>query len=202
MSGWSFEYALENNALRSKVRESMEVKRLRAAADVGPFTDALHIACGCGKATELIRRHFDARRWSAIDREEGLIAAARERYAGEPVSFSVQDVRSLDFPDSSFDAVFDLADLHNHANWERGLSEMRRVLRPGGFLLLEEISRESFERGAGRLFKALTEHPYDSMLTVESLRAGAAREGFEVQSFRTHNPLGLFLYHLMIARKA
>jgi ubiquinone/menaquinone biosynthesis C-methylase UbiE len=197
-----FEHAIENNRLRSFVRETMEVKRLRAMTDVGDVGSALHVACGNGKATRLILKHFPAKRMCAIDREAELVASARASYPGDALEFSVQDVRDLSFEDRSFDAIFDLADLHNHADWERGLAEMSRVLKPGGLLVLEELSRESFERAAGRLFRVLTEHPYDAMLTVDGFRDRVLRNGFEILGFEEKNPLGMLKYFLMIARKA
>jgi ubiquinone/menaquinone biosynthesis C-methylase UbiE len=201
MKSGFFEYAIENNRLRSRVRENMEVKPLRAATEVGTLDDALHVACGNGRATELILKYFPAKRMSAIDREADLISVARQTHSGEGLDFSVQDVRSLGFADGRFDAVFDLADLHNHADWEKGLAEMWRVLRPGGLLILEELSRESFERAAGRLFKALTEHPYDRMLTAEAFKDRVLGSGFEILRFEERNPFGLLKYFLMIARK-
>jgi ubiquinone/menaquinone biosynthesis C-methylase UbiE len=195
----NFEYALENNRLRSIVREAMEVRRLRSATDVGAIGRALHIACGGGDPTRLILKHFDLRGLCGIDKDPEVVAAARRAYPD--FDFSVGEVRDLRFEDCRFDAAFDLADLHNYPDWERGLSELFRVLRPGGLLVLEEISRETFSRGAGRLFKALTEHPYDSMLTVPDFRSRVERIGFRIESFEEYNPLGLLRYFVMAARK-
>ncbi len=199
----SFEYRLENNRLRSFVRELMEVKPLRKATDVGVIPNALHIACGNGGPTSLIMKHFDLLKASAIDRDIEVIEEARANPAFHGVvDFTVGEVRTLAFPDESFDAVFDLADLHNYGDWQRGLLEMKRVLKPGGLLIMEELSRESFAHAAGRLFKALTEHPYDDMLTVDSFRAGLLSCGLEILHFQVKNPLGLLRYLVAIARKA
>lgn len=202
MKRMSFEYMLENNRARAFVRELMEVRPLRKATDVGVIPNALHIACGNGSPTSLIMKHFSLMKASAIDRDGEMIEAARANpaFAGV-VDFSVGDVRALAFPDASFDAVFDLADLHNFTDWERGLLEMKRVLRPGGLLILEELSRESFSHAAGRLFKALTEHPYEDMLTVDAFRGSLLRNGLEVLHFSEKNPLGLLRYLVAVARK-
>lgn len=198
----TFEDRLENNRLRAFIREQMEIKPLRKATDVGRIPRALHIACGNGRPTSLILKHFSLEKVSAIDRDGELIAEARRNPGLAAVDFSVGDVRSLSFNESSFDAVFDLADLHNFRDWERGLLEMKRVLKPGGLLLLEELSRESFTRSAGRLFKLLTDHPYDAMLTTEGFHESALRNGLEILHFKEKNPFGLLRYFLMIARKA
>ena len=198
----SFESLLENNPLRSRVREAMEVKCLREGTDVGTVAHGLHIACGNGAPTALIRKHFDVTRMSAVDRDPAMIASARQRHAEDgTVDFSVQDARSLSFTAELFDAVFDLADLHNYPDWKGCLLELRRVLKPGGLLILEELSRESFAHAAGRVFKAFTEHPYESMLTVCGFQEHVRSSGFQVRYFREKNPLGLLRYFVMVAQK-
>jgi len=197
----TFEYLLENNRLRGIVREHFEVKPLRRATDIEVIPRALHIACGNGKPTALIVKHFSPQSVSAIDRDAGLVAIARRNPALARVDLSTGDVCALGFEDSTFDAVFDLAELHNYANWQGGLLEMKRVLKPGGLLILEELSLESFSHAAGRLFRALTKHPYDAMLTTDAFRASVAANGFQVLRFEERNPLGLLRYFIMIARK-
>lgn len=197
-----FESLLENNPLRSRVREAFEVKPLRRATDIGLIAHSLHITCGNGNATQLILKHFPSEKCSGIDRDEEMIAAARDRHGSASLEFSVQDVRSLRFADDTFDAVFDLADLHNMTDWRDGVRELRRVLKPGGLLILEELSRETFAHAAGKLFKALTEHPYEAMLTTEGFREYALQIGFEVLHFEERCPFGLLKYFVMVARKA
>jgi SAM-dependent methyltransferase len=198
----TFEHALENNRLRGIVREHFEVMPLRRATDVGIISHALHIACGNGDPTALIMKHFSLEQVSAIDRDAESVAVARGKPALARVDLSVGDVCSLRFDDNTFDAIFDLAELHNYADWERGLLEMKRVLRPGGLLILEELSLESFNHAAGRLFRVLTSHPYGSMLTTDGFRDRVLGSGFDILNFEERNPLGLLRYFIMIARKA
>jgi ubiquinone/menaquinone biosynthesis C-methylase UbiE len=198
----SFEYILENNRLRALVREHMEVKPLRRATGVGSIAHALQIACGNGSSTSQIMRYFAPERLSAIDREGDLIAVARKTHDPAKFDFYARDVFSLGFDDNVFDAVFNLADLHNYEDWETGLMELKRVLKPGGLLIMEDLSRETFGHSAGKIFKMLTDHPYDSMLSMEDFRDFALRNGFEVLHFERRNPLGLLKYFIMIARKA
>ncbi len=196
-----FESLLENNPLRARVRENMEVKVLREATDVGAIPHALHIACGNGGSTQQLLRYFAPARLSAVDRDEELVAAARARYPSETVDYSCRDVRALGFEAGSFDAVFDLADLHNTADWRTGLAEIHRVLKRGGLFILEELSRETFSFAAGKFFKIMTEHPYDSMLTVEEFRESILSAGFEILHFEEKVPFGLLKYFVMVARK-
>ena len=196
-----FEYFLENNPLRSIVREHVEVKPLRTATDIGRIRHALHIACGDGTSSQMILKYFSPGRLSGVDKEDALIAAANQTRASDAVDFSAQDVRSLSFGDGTFDAAFNLADLHNYVDWQRGVTELRRVLEPGGLLIMEDLSLETFSNAAGKVFRRLTEHPYDSMLTIEAFRDFVLRSGFEILYLREKNPLRLLKYFVMVARK-
>jgi ubiquinone/menaquinone biosynthesis C-methylase UbiE len=198
----TFEYLLENNRLRALVRERMEVEPLRKATSVGSIPHALQIACGSGSSTSQLMKYFSPEKLTAVDREAELIAVARETHDSGKFEFHARDVFTLDFDDDLFDAVFNLADLHNYCDWRIGLMELRRVLKPGGLLIMEDLSRETFSHAAGRVFRRLTEHPYDSMLTMGEFRDYALRNGFEILHFEERIPLGLLKYFIMVARKA
>jgi ubiquinone/menaquinone biosynthesis C-methylase UbiE len=197
----NFEYYLENNRLRALVREHMEIKPLRKATDVGEINHALQIACGIGSSTSQLMRYFSPKKLSAIERVPELVDIARKTHDANAYEFFAQDVFTMRFEDGLFDAVFNLADLHNYRDWEIGLVELRRVLKPGGLLIMEDLARESFSYAAGRIFKRLTDHPYDSMLTIKDFRECALQNGFELLRFEEHNPFGLLKYFIMVARK-
>jgi len=197
-----FEYYLENNRLRALVRELMEVRPLRRATDVDGIGHALQIACGVGSSSTQIMKYFRPRRLTAIEREDELVAVARATHDPATYGFFAGDVFSMGFCDGAFDAVFNLADLHNYADWRTGLLEIRRVLKPNGLLIMEDMSRESFRYAAGKAFRRLTSHPYDEMLTMEEFRIFAVASGFEILRFEEVNTLGLLKYFIMVARKA
>lgn len=93
----------------------------------------------------------------ATDFSKAMVACVAS--AGLPnVEARVMDGQALDLPDASFDAVFSIFGVILFADWRKGLSEMRRVTRPGGygvvatwreqgaatFLLLGNIRRKLF----------------------------------------------------------
>jgi ubiquinone/menaquinone biosynthesis C-methylase UbiE len=196
-----FEYFLENNPLRAIVRERVEVKPLRTATDIGRIPHALHIACGDGTSSLMILKYFSPERLSGMDKEDALIAAANRANASGTVDFSAQDVRSMSFADETFDAAFNLADLHNYVDWKTGVMELKRVLKHGGLLIMEDLSLETFSNAVGKVFRRLTEHPYDDMFTVNAFREFILGCGFEILHFEEKNPLGLLKYFVMVARK-
>ena len=92
----------------------------------------LELACGSGQLSLRLSTHVQL--WEATDFSENMIREARKRSFSGRLHFSVQDATNLPYVDSSFDAVVIANALHIMPNPERALSEIRRVLKPGGLL--------------------------------------------------------------------
>ena len=60
---------------------------------------------------------------------------------GGKIHLQVGDSETINFPDASFDAVMVAFGVRNFENLEKGLGEIRRVLKPGGQLVILEFSR-------------------------------------------------------------
>jgi demethylmenaquinone methyltransferase/2-methoxy-6-polyprenyl-1,4-benzoquinol methylase len=86
-----------------------------------------------------------------VDLAPGMVDRAR-RKAGDRVAFRVADVAALPYPDGAFDAATVAFGARNFQDLDGGLREMRRVVRPGGRLLVLEFSRPP-----GVLLRALYE---------------------------------------------
>src|SRR5439155_9093902 len=56
------------------------------------------------------------------------------------VQLSVVDVTSMKADDATFDAGFDFGAIHLEPNWRKALSEVRRVLKPGGKFFFEWVT--------------------------------------------------------------
>ncbi len=107
---------------------------LLRAARLAPGMRALDIATGTGLAAEAAAEAVGpSGHVVAADISPAMVERARERLGGMPnVSFAVEDGQALSFPDASFDAVLCNMGLMYFPDPARGLSEFRRVLRPGG----------------------------------------------------------------------
>ena len=70
------------------------------------------------------------------------IESARSAFGAANIRFFVMDADRLDFEDACFDTVNISASLHHLSNIPRVLSEMVRVLKPGGYFILEEMHRD------------------------------------------------------------
>lgn len=108
----------------------------------------LDLACGTGDfsvamAKRLRSRSLDAR-VTGVDLSEGMLAVMREKVAREDlqdmISIEQGDGENLHFGDASFDRVTIAFGIRNFENREKGLREMFRVLRPGGRVVILELS--------------------------------------------------------------
>jgi ubiquinone/menaquinone biosynthesis C-methylase UbiE len=95
--------------------------------------EVLEIATGPG----LLAKHIApaTKRTIATDYSDGMIAEARKGENPENLYFEVADAMSLPYADDSFDAVLIANALHIVPDPNKVLSEIDRVLRPGGLLI-------------------------------------------------------------------
>ena len=74
---------------------------------------------------------------TAIDYSEKMVEICRSKYAHLPnVSVAAQQVEKLDFPSGSFDALTCFGLFPHLENKEEALSQMSRMLKPGGKLII------------------------------------------------------------------
>ncbi len=100
----------------------------------------LEIAIGTGRN---LPHYPPAARVFGIDASAGMLAVSRERAASLGVSagLALADAQALPFRDATFDAVVITFALCSIPDDRRAIAEARRVLRPGGLLLLAEHVR-------------------------------------------------------------
>jgi demethylmenaquinone methyltransferase/2-methoxy-6-polyprenyl-1,4-benzoquinol methylase len=121
--------------------------RQRAAdrTELGPGDAALDVCCGTGDlALELAARVAPDGRVIGCDFSEPMLDLAREKAAAQDVAgvrFEWADALRLPYDDGRFDAVTVGFGVRNLADLDAGLREMRRVLRPGGRLVILEITQ-------------------------------------------------------------
>jgi demethylmenaquinone methyltransferase / 2-methoxy-6-polyprenyl-1,4-benzoquinol methylase len=112
--------------------------RERAAelANVGPGSTALDVATGTGDlAIALARRGAEV---TGSDFAPAMLEIARRKAPG--LRFEEGDALDLSYPDDSFDAATVGFGARNFADLDRGLAEMARVVRPGGRVVVLEIT--------------------------------------------------------------
>jgi ubiquinone/menaquinone biosynthesis C-methylase UbiE len=179
------EFYLMNNPIRSYVQEKYEFPLLLNMLSAKSFDSVLEIGCGSGNGTRLIKKYFNPKQITAIDLDEKMIQLAQVKIQDENISFRVMDAVKLDFPDNSFDAVFDFGIIHHIPNWRICINELRRVLKFNGKLILEELSIESFTGVPGSFYKSLLAHPYDQMYSIEKFLTQLEKANFKINHIKS-----------------
>ncbi|MCI0455964.1 MAG: class I SAM-dependent methyltransferase [Gemmataceae bacterium] len=109
----------------------------RAQFDVRGCKRILDAGCGNGRYTRFLLREADADALiTGFDYSQHMLQRARKRLPGHRASHVAADLTRLPYADGSFDAIVCGWVLEHLPEPRMGLSELARVLRPGGKLLL------------------------------------------------------------------
>jgi ABC-2 type transport system ATP-binding protein len=113
---------------RSLVRERVaKESRLGNLAEFG---------CGTGFYTQVLVENADS--VVATDLSPGMLALAKDQIKAANVTFQAEDCQKTSFPDEAFDTAFMSLVIHFTAP-EKTLAEMRRILKPGGMLIIANV---------------------------------------------------------------
>ncbi len=124
-------------------------RRLTVRAVVRPGNRVLDACCGTGDLA-VAAKAGGAREVVGLDFSPRMLERARRKDGA--IEWVEGDVLELPFEDASFDAATVGFGVRNVADLERGLAELRRVLRPGGRLGVLEITKP---RGPLKVFYRL-----------------------------------------------
>lgn len=156
-----------------------------AVANVQPGMQVLDVAGGTGDLARAFAQRAGVQgRVMLTDINEAMLRTGRDRLldAGLLLPTAACDAEQLPFADASFDLVSVAFGLRNMTHKEAALTEMARVLRPGGRLLVLEFSRP-----APPLRKAYDWYSFTFMPAMGKLIAGDAESyRYLAESIRMH----------------
>lgn len=102
------------------------------------YESLLDVGCGSGVQTVVLAGH--AERVTGIDIAEEFVEVARKRCSKlANVRFQIENACALPFLDNSFDGIVSYGDVLSHIveGYDKALSEMARVVKPGGWITFE-----------------------------------------------------------------
>ncbi|HUF03608.1 MAG TPA: bifunctional demethylmenaquinone methyltransferase/2-methoxy-6-polyprenyl-1,4-benzoquinol methylase UbiE [Aridibacter sp.] len=143
-SGIAGRYDLVNHLVSANLDKRWRRKVADSLSDVisDPDLKVLDVACGTGDLSIELRQSGKAKVIGTDFCRPMLdIAEEKSRDGSHGIPFVEGDGLNLAFADDEFDAVTVAFGLRNFSNWERGLEELHRVLKPGGRLAILEFSR-------------------------------------------------------------
>ena len=192
------EKAVLNNPVRRTLLHRYETPLIkRLGADLAG-AHVLDVGCGEGAGTQALLRGFGAARVTAVDLDPAQVHRAQRRLRAEPrASVKVGDLSALPVEDGSVDAVADFGVLHHIPDWRAAVGEIARVLKPGGQLVFEEVTRHALDRWTYRL---LFEHPTQDRFTGGELVQELERHGLEVHDRCTQRFFGDFVMGVAVRR--
>lgn len=110
---------------------------------VAPEPGLLAIDIGCGQGRLVGRLRDRGLTCIGLDMSGGLLAEARTTIGGQ---FVRGDAQALPVADAQFDRVLAMNSLYHMPNWRQALREMRRVVRPGGRVVISTNGADAMKR--------------------------------------------------------
>jgi demethylmenaquinone methyltransferase/2-methoxy-6-polyprenyl-1,4-benzoquinol methylase len=149
--GIAHRYDLANHLLSANIDRYWRARTVRRVRPILERADArvLDICCGTADLALALSRHHTV---LASDFSHPMLVRARQKIADHraPAVLFESDAMRLPLRDASLDLLTVAFGFRNLANYEAGLTEMRRVLRPGGMAAILEFSQPP--KGAFAIF--------------------------------------------------
>ena len=169
---------MENLPERLRTSGAIEIRKRLGGISGGRILD---VATGSGDFINTLMKmlkNYDC--FVGIDTSRKDLETAKKWFEGKPVEFLEMDAEYLKFEDNSFDTVCTGYSLHHFGNVDRVLTEMKRVLKPDGYFLVQE------EFSAGKQSEAqrtdILRHHWDS--EIDSLLGIVHHKTFTKQKIK------------------
>lgn len=137
------DYDKLNHILSLNIDKGWRKKAVRNLVDTQAPLKVLDVACGTADFTiEIAQKVGKGSEVIGVDISEGMMAVGREKIkkAGVSAELYVADCEDLPYADNTFDRISVGFGVRNFEHLELGLSQMYRVLTPGGKLVILELS--------------------------------------------------------------
>jgi demethylmenaquinone methyltransferase/2-methoxy-6-polyprenyl-1,4-benzoquinol methylase len=162
-------YDLLNHVLSFNVDRWWWRKTARSFTEIlARDSRVLDLCCGTGDMTFALRRQAgqSPARILGVDFSHAMLQRANDKSAGKSLGWIEADALCLPFPDQQFDLITAAFGFRNLADYDAGLREMVRLLRPGGECGILDFGEP---RGLmGKLYRIYFKHVLPAVGTVVS----------------------------------
>ena len=140
----AYRYDFLNRFLSAGIDVWWRKKAIQQLQEIAP-KKVLDVATGTGDVAIMTYRMLHPEKITGIDISEGMLELGKKKIEKLGLSNTIElqkgDSEVIRFEENSFDAITVAFGVRNFQNLEKGLSEMYRVLRPGGKLVVLEFSK-------------------------------------------------------------
>lgn len=140
----AFRYDFLNRFLSAGIDIGWRKKAIRQLQSLQPKT-ILDVATGTADVAIMASAILKPDKITGIDISDGMLQIGREKVKKQGLEDRIEllngDCETINFKDDSFDAVTVAFGVRNFEHLEKGLSEIKRVLKPGGKLVVLEFSK-------------------------------------------------------------
>jgi len=140
----AFKYDFLNRFLSAGIDIKWRKKAIRQLADLHP-KKILDVATGTADVAIMANAILKPEKIIGIDISDGMLEMGRKKVEKAGLENIIEllngDSETINFEDNSFDAVTVAFGVRNFQQLEKGLSEIKRVLKPGGKLVVLEFSK-------------------------------------------------------------
>jgi ubiquinone/menaquinone biosynthesis C-methylase UbiE len=155
---------------------------LQRAADVQAGERVLDLACGTGAFEQRVLAAVPDAQIVGVDLAPAMVERARAKLDGRPnVRFEQADVHDLPFEDNAFDVAVCANTFHYFTHPEAVLAEARRVLRPGGRLVVLDWCRDFWTCRVMDAVLPFIDPAYQHCYTLDEMRPLLAGADFSTQ---------------------
>ncbi|MDQ2718860.1 MAG: bifunctional demethylmenaquinone methyltransferase/2-methoxy-6-polyprenyl-1,4-benzoquinol methylase UbiE [Bacteroidota bacterium] len=142
----AFRYDFLNRFLSAGIDMTWRKKAIKELISLHP-KQILDVATGTGDFALISYNILKPDKITGIDISDGMLEIGRKKILEKRLQNNIEllngDSEAILFSDNSFDAVTVAFGVRNFENLEKGLSEIKRVLRPGGKLIILECTKPS-----------------------------------------------------------
>ena len=162
-------YDFLNRFMSAGIDKGWRKKAIKELGPIKPKT-VLDVATGTGEMAVLAFKLLQPEKITGIDIAEGMLDVGRKKieklHLKDKIELMRGDSETINYSDHSFDAITVAFGVRNFENLENGLSEMLRVLKPGGKISILEFSKPGIPvfKGLYNLYMKLVAPAFGKMV--------------------------------------